>query len=309
MEEVTIVTHDGIFHADDVMATAIAGMVHPYASIVRTRNQAKINEANIVIDVGGVYNADQGRFDHHQRDFKLVRPSGTPYASAGLAWMHFGLALITTTAMNYNVNPFIEKYPETILTIDAELMEPIDANDTGYARAGSASFSDMVRSMNAPWLLTQGKQDDELNFKRFMKAVDGACDYLEGLVLKILGQYEAETIVHKAITEAEGNAIVFEQPLPWINAVLNSKLEKAKDIKLAIYPANNGSWGVQSLPVSSKDTSLRASFPEQFRGISGEAMTELTGVKGLVFCHAGGHLAFSQSKDTAMALAKLVLKG
>jgi len=37
------------------------------AEIVRTRDQAKLDECDIVVDVGGEFNPEKNRFDHHQR--------------------------------------------------------------------------------------------------------------------------------------------------------------------------------------------------------------------------------------------------
>lgn len=62
------------------------------ANIVRTRDPAVIAKADIVVDVGAVYDADTHRYDHHQREF-----TGTfddkhkiRLSSAGLVYKHFG---------------------------------------------------------------------------------------------------------------------------------------------------------------------------------------------------------------------------
>ncbi len=60
--------------------------------MIRTRDLEVINKADIVIDVGGEYNADTGRFDHHQRGGAGERENGIPYSSFGLIWQKYGLA-------------------------------------------------------------------------------------------------------------------------------------------------------------------------------------------------------------------------
>jgi hypothetical protein len=50
-----IVTHGGKFHADDAWAVAVLQALHPEADLIRTRDQAIIDTADFVVDVGGVW--------------------------------------------------------------------------------------------------------------------------------------------------------------------------------------------------------------------------------------------------------------
>ena len=81
-----IVTHSGKFHADDVLAWSLLCHFHPNGSLFtleRTRDENIIEAADIVFDVGGIYDPANGRFDHHQNEY-----SG-PLSSAGmmLQWL------------------------------------------------------------------------------------------------------------------------------------------------------------------------------------------------------------------------------
>ncbi|WP_073008277.1 MYG1 family protein [Clostridium amylolyticum] len=79
-------THDGRFHADEVMATAILKEVYEI-ELTRTRDENVLKTLDIVYDVGG------GEFDHHGMD-KIYRENGTPYAACGLIWRGFGKEVI-----------------------------------------------------------------------------------------------------------------------------------------------------------------------------------------------------------------------
>ena len=46
--------------------------------LIRTRETELINQADIVLDVGGIYNPSIGRFDHHQNEYQ------GPLSSAGM---------------------------------------------------------------------------------------------------------------------------------------------------------------------------------------------------------------------------------
>lgn len=56
--------------------------------LTRTRDPAKLDTCTIVVDVGGVYDAEKQRFDHHQRGFTEVFGHGftTKLSSAGLVY-------------------------------------------------------------------------------------------------------------------------------------------------------------------------------------------------------------------------------
>ena len=63
-------THSGIFHADDVFATAFIKMINPNIEIVRG-NEVPNNFTGIVYDIG------LGEFDHHG-DEKKKKENGIP---------------------------------------------------------------------------------------------------------------------------------------------------------------------------------------------------------------------------------------
>lgn len=48
------------------------------AAIVRTRDIAKLNECDIVVDVGAVFDHEKKRYDHHQREFNETLSSLKP---------------------------------------------------------------------------------------------------------------------------------------------------------------------------------------------------------------------------------------
>ena len=65
-----IITHDGIFHADDAMSVALLlEFVNPSLKVERTRNISadEFNDLDIwIVDVGGKYERQNNNYDHHQ---------------------------------------------------------------------------------------------------------------------------------------------------------------------------------------------------------------------------------------------------
>ena len=74
-----VATHSGKFHADDVLAFAmIKEFFSDELKLSRTRDLKIIAQADIVFDVGGTFDPDKRRFDHHQKIYE------GPLSSAGM---------------------------------------------------------------------------------------------------------------------------------------------------------------------------------------------------------------------------------
>ena len=68
MPSPTIATHSGSFHCDEALGCWLLQHTDKFksAEIIRSRDPAVLATADIVIDVGGVYDEATLRFDHHQ---------------------------------------------------------------------------------------------------------------------------------------------------------------------------------------------------------------------------------------------------
>ncbi len=81
------------------------------AAIVRTRNQEVLDQLDIVVDVGSVFDHSKNRYDHHQRSFNMIwgedenQPAGESsgrdngevrikLSSAGLVYKYYGKEIL-----------------------------------------------------------------------------------------------------------------------------------------------------------------------------------------------------------------------
>ncbi|MCK4742237.1 MAG: MYG1 family protein, partial [Sulfuriflexus sp.] len=119
MNDKTIATHNGNFHADDVFSIAALKSIFPSFNLVRTRDLELIAKADIVLDVGGEYDPDTDRFDHHQRGGAGERENGIPYSSFGLIWQKYGLEIC-------------QGNQDVANAVDTGLVSTIDAIDCGH---------------------------------------------------------------------------------------------------------------------------------------------------------------------------------
>ena len=65
------------------------------SAIIRTRREEILDQLDAVIDVGGIYDYKNNRFDHHQASFtdsytNDIKEDVTKFSSAGLVYKHFG---------------------------------------------------------------------------------------------------------------------------------------------------------------------------------------------------------------------------
>ena len=125
-EILTIGTHNGIFHSDEVVACAILCLINSNMSIhiLRSRDNAMLNLCNICVDIGGE------KYDHHQAGFNKARKNNIKYASAGLIWKDFGSQLIEKFLSKYfndancNVKDICKLFDELFISL-------VDCEDNG----------------------------------------------------------------------------------------------------------------------------------------------------------------------------------
>ena len=182
MTNITIATHNGNFHADDVFSIAALKNIFPSFNLIRTRNVELITKADIVIDVGGEYDADNGRFDHHQRNGAGQRENGIPYSSFGLVWQKYGLEIC-------------QGNQDVADSVDAGLVSSIDAIDCGHVEGiyKGISLSQTISMFNPTW--EENSKFDEC----FNEAVDFASRILTRFISSASGGINAKDIVAKAI--------------------------------------------------------------------------------------------------------------
>lgn len=80
LDTMKIGTHSGVFHCDDALACFMLKCLPKFkdAEIIRTRDESLLKDCDVVVDVGGVYDAATQRFDHHQRGFTETLTSVVP---------------------------------------------------------------------------------------------------------------------------------------------------------------------------------------------------------------------------------------
>ena len=164
-------THNGAFHVDEILACAMLKKLPEYADaeIIRTRDPKILDECDIVVDVGGVFDPKTHRYDHHQKSFThsmstLIpeSPFVTKLSSAGLVYVHFGKKLIAQIIEKPESDPLVETI---FVKVYKKFMEEIDANDNGIATHDGKSRCVQFHGIIVNWLKIN------VNFTEFFYAI------------------------------------------------------------------------------------------------------------------------------------------
>jgi len=273
-----IATHDGPFHADDVMAVALIRTFHDrQATVVRTRDRAQIDAADLVVDVGGAFDPSSGRFDHHQADYQGPRSA----AGMVLDWLAASEQLDAELAANLRDG----------------LMMYLDEVDNGR-RAPDPTvpcFPRIVDALNQP-ARSHAAFDDA-----FAQAALFASAWLAGLVAKHARVLEARRGVRAAMERAVADGtrvIVLEEYLPWKQVYFEAGGE-THPTDFVLHPGTDGSWRVVAIPPKLGDFAQKRSLPEPWAGLTDAALEDVTGVPGSVFCHKNRFIAVFKTREGA----------
>lgn len=292
MEQATVVTHGGVFHADEVLATVILSKVLGDITVLRT---SKVPEG--LADDVIVYDIGFGRFDHHQKGGNGARENGVPYAAVGLIWKEYGHKLVEDT-----VNP------ELVWSlIDRDLIQGVDATDNGaMPKSGSIahnmSFSNIISSFNPTWDCAEDPDE------AFIKAVEFAETVFENTLKNATAKAKAQKIVEEAIEKSQEHIMVLDRFVPWQEVIFSSENAKASEVLFVVFPSNRGGFNWQCVPEALGSFGQRKPVPSEWKGLSGEKLQKVTGITTATFCHPAGFIGSAETFKDAYALAKLAVE-
>lgn len=323
-----VAVHDGLFHADELLSLAILEAASGEANfkVIRTRKPEELVNADLWVDVGGIYDPTAGNFDHHQwrsisnaphfveswdsevlyEDTSVV----SPMAACALLWHAFGMSATLNLVIQarFNVVPTEQQLFNIWRIVLQKLIYPVSSHDVGVISAPfesdrEISLSQCVRSYNAR------------DFNKFpreqQRGFEAAREFLwwqlKGAVEKAASQvFNIETL-HKAVAKTAGSCIlILEEAIPWKELVLQDP-ERYRQFLVCVLPGNGTSWNVLSFPGDEGFMSNRCPAPEHLRALSSqEAITTASNgaITQCTFVHASGFLGACLSREGAIELAK-----
>jgi uncharacterized UPF0160 family protein len=327
-----IATHNGTFHCDEVLAVHMLRRTASYrdAPVVRSRDEAVLATADVVVDVGGVYSPEIHRYDHHQREFAHTFDTEGPRArtklsSAGLVYKHFGREVVSSVLAKKNV-VLGEKDLETVYlkTYDA-FVEAVDAVDNGISQYitdqpprydSGTSLGSRVGRLNAEW---NEPNSPEIQDENFEKAVVIAGAEFDDCVERIAKSWlPARAIVLRAMNARQsdddlGRILVLREWAPWKDHLFTIEAEEtasgsSRPVQYVVYKdMTGGSWRLQAVPANKGSFESRTPLPDAWRGLRNEALSNLAGIDNCIFVHASGFIGGNQTFEGALEMARKAL--
>ncbi len=272
-----LATHDGPFHADDVLAAALVrNFLDSEATVVRTRDSQVLKAADLVFDVGGIFDPIAARFDHHQREYQGKRSS----AGMVLDWLECRgqVAPSIATALRF------------------QLVDYVDAVDIGARTSGRGvpCFSIMVG------ILVERAEAGDFD-RWYERAVEVAIDLVAGIAAGCLRAERDAEAVHGAMKEAvasERRVLFLKTYLKWKPAYFAAAGAK-HPTEYVLFPGR-GDWRVTTIPVAADSQRDKRKLPGEWAGLEGAELEKVVGVEGARFCHKNCFIAGFESRDAAL---------
>ena len=308
--KVWIYTHDGKFHADEVTAIAVLELILEQQQrryeVIRTRDveritfakeKAKAGEEVYIIDVGDEYDSEHHLFDHHQQSGAGARENGIEYASLGLVWKEYGIRLCENNA-------------EVVDEVDKQFIQAIDASDNAreiYTLNDLQLAPITTHTIIESYYNYHDKWDELMQNSRFYDAVKWMKDILPYVIGKAANQVELRKEAGKVYAEADNKELIISE-----QQIGRQYFTRFEDALLIVSPRRNdpeGAWAIVAVPQAQHQLRGRISFPQEWWGLRGEDLQQVSGIEGADFCHrSGDFLCVASNKEAAIKMAEQTLK-
>ncbi|EQC31396.1 hypothetical protein SDRG_10997 [Saprolegnia diclina VS20] len=308
-------THNGTFHCDEALAVSMLKILPRFEAhdILRTRDMAKLAGCDAVVDVGGEYNPDAIRFDHHQKTFTgTMDGEPTKLSSAGLVYKHFGRDIIQTICDGTLSDKVLDIMYHKMYK---GFIEHIDGIDNGVEVATgtqnysiTTSLSSRVGYLNARW--NEPQTDDVVNARFHDAMLLTISEFVERVRYYYEAWLPARTIVETALagrfTVHKSGEILTLPYCPWKAHLyaIEDELLISGQIKFVLYEDSlGGMWRIQAVNVEDGKFALRMGLPAAWRGFRDDELSTIAGIPGCTFVHAGGFIGGNKTYEGALAMA------
>jgi uncharacterized UPF0160 family protein len=278
-------THNGTFHADEVTAAGLLLLFDliEESKIIRTRDLEKLKSCEYVCDVGGIYNPDEKRFDHHQSDYR------GDLSSAGMVWLFLKDQGIVDQA--------------TYDFFNQSLILGVDAHDNGRVlhEVGVCTFSHVVSNFVPPMY----DAPSEVQTAAFLQALR----FVHGHLARLLERFHyiqscREKV--KAAMEENKKYLLFDEPLPWMESFFD--LGGEHHPALFVIMPSGGHWKLRGIPPTIEERmKVRKPLPQKWAGLIDDELRAQTGIEGAIFCHKGRFISVWKRKEDVFKALQLIL--
>ncbi len=279
-------THSGTFHADDVTACSLLLLFNliDRDKIFRSRDLNILGARDYVCDVGGIYDPQKKRFDHHQNEYK------GNLSSAGMIWKY----LKDQGFVDDKIYDFFNR----------SLILGIDAHDNGKSdiEPGVCTFSHVISNF-VP--IIHDASEEELQ-EAFLAAVDFTYAHLQ----RLLKRYRYMEGCRQKIIEAmspKAHYLFLEKSMPWLDLFFD--LGGETHPALFVVMPSGKHWKLRCIPPNEKEKmKVRVPLPKAWAGLMDKELKEASQIPGAIFCHKGRFISVWETKEDALRALNMILE-
>ena len=309
--------HNGKFHADDTLSVYFLHQTREFwdAEVVRTRDPTILEACDCVVDVGGEYNHERRRYDHHQpgcnEHFSHIP---IPMASCGLVYRHFGREVITNI-LKRNLITVSESDIEFIYeTLYQQFVQEIDAIDNGVSPTDSShechysintDICSRIAAKNPHWKTPNPDPDSA-----FIQAVAYIGTEFEYLVMRNakygLEELELTRAAYAKRFELDPSGKIMEIPRFYQYLHCLKVVEgDSPQVVFLIYPREDFTWSIRAVGTG-WSFKLRQELP--FAGLPPKEISEKSGIPGAIYSHKRAFITIYDTREHAVEFAKLAIR-
>lgn len=299
--EMLLVTHDGKFHLDEVLATAVLLKIYPDAEIVRTRNVDAIQMGDIIYDVGRICDPSNNRFDHHHASFdETFNPKyRIKLSSSGLIYKYYGGRFLHT----YGINEADIHFQRTFEEVYERYFLAADAIDNGYEIFGEIvprSLSHIVTSFN---LYDFSSCSVDTQNRRFLDAVRFVMTDLDNFMNTIVSEWmPSYKLLENMIKDLEGDILCVDRHC-FVDSIPELEGKYKKNIKFVLNKSGN-SVNILAVPKKKNHFESKVPLKKEWRGLVGKNLENVSNIKGCNFVHASGFVGSNKTLEGAFEMCR-----
>ncbi len=298
-----IITHNGQFHADEVLAFTILNYVFENCKLERTRDQKIIDEGDIIIDVGKIYDSENNKFDHHQEDCNelFYEKSNIPMSSVGMVYKKYGKSYLNKLL---SIESSIDYIDDNLYNeVYENIIKEVDAIDNGinniYNKFNiNTGISRIISRFNSNDVFNEEEQK-----KQFYNASKYAQNVLEIIATdlhskNIIFNEEYEKIKNLINSTKKNYIIVNFDCINWYKCINQYYIDNDNKNKIDwIIYRDDKNWRIRTIFRDSKKLKN-----EEF------IRNNMKNAEDLIFVHKSNFLASAKTKDSIKDIAKLSIK-
>ncbi len=285
-----VVTHNGNFHADDVLAVALLSLIYPELEVVRSRDPNDFDRADICVDVGGFFDPARLKFDHHQEGRAGKRTNGVYYSGFGLVWQHWGPAVCKN-----NLDIFSR--------IDRKFTQPIDARDNGQILFNEPLFEgilgfeiDDLISLYNPSQAARKNNAEAAFLESFLDALAFCRNVLSRLLKKEFELAELKQQILEDYLNLNDRRYIIDD----VHRPVLAFSKEMPELLYYVFKVPDGKWNIKCAKLDYSEFDSRKPLPSSWAGKSNQELEEISGIKDMLFCHNARFICAASTKSAIL---------